>query len=119
MFGLSVTDTWQLMNFHHLFPHNVRQRYSESDHQHVLPIKPFAGSLAAQLMKKAGMIEEEERLKNKKQVQQEEEKEEEEFEPIYATSVEQEDANDGYVTYTTPAGRKVYAMCSSADYFGW
>ena len=54
--GMNVTDTWQLMNHHRLFPHHVAQRYNVSDSRTV-PVKAFAGSLAAQLFKRVDMME--------------------------------------------------------------
>ena len=57
--GIAVTDTWQLMGHHRLFPFSVSQRFHESEHRNV-PIKAMAGNLAAQLFNKAKMMEEEE-----------------------------------------------------------
>lgn len=55
--GIDVTDTWQLMNFHKLFPFPIMQRYNENEHRNV-PIKAFAGNLSAQLLRKATEMEE-------------------------------------------------------------
>ena len=55
--GIDVTDTWQLMIFHKLFPFPIMQRYNESEYRHI-PVKAFAGILSAQLLRKAAKIEE-------------------------------------------------------------
>ena len=54
--GIDVTDTWQLMKHHRLFPFGLKQQYREHDDGDV-PIRTMAGHLAAQLLKKASMME--------------------------------------------------------------
>ena len=54
------------MSFHSLFPHDVCQRYNYAEEAGTIPMKPFAGALAAQLLKMADEEEEKERMRFKR-----------------------------------------------------
>ena len=54
------------MNFHSLFPHHVCQQYNYAEEGGTIPMKPFAGALAAQLLKTADYEEEKERMRFKR-----------------------------------------------------
>ena len=73
-----------------------------------MPIKAFAGSLAAQLINKTGILEEDDRLK-KKRYQEEVVELLDDFTLIIATLMVDEEDEDGigYVTYVTLTGRKI------------
>ena len=67
LYGLSVTDSKYLMTLHNLFPLSVRKRCADAGGDAwSIPLKSYAGTLAAQLLKRAELEEEMERSVNKR-----------------------------------------------------
>ena len=108
--GINVTDTWQLMCHHRLFPLAVSQRFQESEHRNV-PIKTMAGNLAAQLFRKADMMEEEEAAAAKSHMNKKRRTEDDvltdeenddkcDYEPM-------DSDNEKGLTFTTIAGKEI------------
>ena len=108
--GIDVTDTWHLMHWHRLFPFAVMQRFNfAEDGNRNMPIRTFAGSLAAQLLKKAKVLEEEQSLLTKRKVEcissDGESYEEDEMEINTNESIEE--ANNNGLTYITNGGTEL------------
>jgi len=58
-YGLGVTDSKHFMVLHKLFPLSIRKRYAEAGgDERSIPLKSYAGTLSAQLLKRADIAEE-------------------------------------------------------------
>ena len=65
--GQAVTDSKHLMVLHRLFPLSVRKRFATiGGDDRSIPLKSYAGTLAAQLLHRADIVEEEERMDRRK-----------------------------------------------------
>ena len=122
--GIDVTDTLHLMSFHSLFPQGVCQMYSEN--HGTIPVKSFAGSLAAQLLRMADIEDEEERMRQERSSWNLHLSSSGESEGIETVSTEdgdqdkdemdEQDNSFTDITYSTPAG-KCINKCTSIKLF--
>ena len=106
-YGQGVTDSKHLMVLHSLFPLSVCKRFADiGGDERSIPLKSYAGNLAAQLLERADIVEEEERMVRKRTILGLETSvsSEAETESIDDTSFDEDDVKG--ITYVSALGRQ-------------
>lgn len=129
MYGLGVTDSKYLMCLHNLFPLSLRKRYADNGGDaRSIPLKTYAGTLSAQLLKRAEIEDEKERMSRKRMHSQLETSvssvswSSDTTETFVGQSVDDDSSSDGCkvptseVTYVSSLGRK-FEKCIVLDKF--